>query len=70
MLGRRIVTFCEQSDETVVGVSSGVMANWTSLPPGFTSNNLRCGMLLQINTQNPYLRNDRLNRALIKQKQL
>lgn len=46
-LGRRIVTFCEQSDDTVVvGISSGLLANGVSLPPEEPSKSFRCEMPL------------------------
>lgn len=43
-LGRRTVAFCEQS---VSGVSSGLMATGASLPPVEFSSSLRCGKPLQ-----------------------
>lgn len=43
-LGRRTVAFCEQS---VSGVSSGLIATGASLPPVEFSSSLRCGKPLQ-----------------------
>lgn len=40
-LGRLIVTICEQSDGTLVNVSSGVKASCASLPPAELSSSLR-----------------------------
>lgn len=64
-LGRRTEGFCEQSNDTVAGVSSGLIATGASLPPELPSNSLRWGKLLKINIALPILQYEALFIAVI-----